>query len=215
MSLGSTSSLVEAWVRGWAVSRGAAEPAARPWGFTVDVGQALQATRHVLTATDEATVREVAAATAAPTVWLKVFADPASVRRWAGPAWREDGPGWLMSAPLRHGPRPGVPEGYVLRSWRRGGVTRVLVTARDGSFAARGQVAPTGGTAVVDRIETSAAHRRRGLGRLVVHALCEDALARGATTGVLGGTPDGRALYEALGWRAEAPLVSLRHAGTD
>ncbi|WP_432247920.1 GNAT family N-acetyltransferase [Streptomyces sanyensis] len=94
-------------------------------------------------------------------------------------------------------------------------MTRVLVTARDGSFAARGQVAPTGGTAVVDRIETSAAHRRRGLGRLVVHALCEDALARGATTGVLGGTPDGRALYEALGWRAEAPLVSLRHAATD
>ncbi|WP_432247919.1 hypothetical protein ACRAR1_08745 [Streptomyces sanyensis] len=109
MSLGSTASLVEAWVRGWAVSRGAAEPAARPWGFTVDVGQALQATRHVLTATDEATVREVAAATAAPTVWLKVFADPASVRRWAGPEWREDGPGWLMSSPCDTAPAPASP----------------------------------------------------------------------------------------------------------
>ncbi|MEU1279100.1 GNAT family N-acetyltransferase [Streptomyces sp. NPDC005805] len=212
MSFDSTAAAVDAWVRGWVVSRGAADPVAAPWGFTVDVGQVRHATRHVLTAGDEATVREVAGRVAAPTVWLKVFAEPEDVVRWAGPDWQADEPGWLMWTPLRLAGARAVPAGYTLRTWDRGGVTRVLVTAADGSFAARGQIAPTGATAVVDQIETAPEHRRKGLGRLVMHTLHEAALARGATTGVLGGTPDGRGLYESLGWRVRAPLVSLFHA---
>lgn len=207
-----TSAITAAWVRGWVVSRGAAEPVVRPWGFTVDVGQVTHATRHVLTADDEATVRKVAAEVAAPTVWLKVFAEPADVVAWAGPAWRIDEPGWLMRTRLRRTPAPEVPDGYTLKRWTRGGVTRLLVVAADGSFAARGQIAPTGDTAVVDQIETAPEHRRKGLGRLVMHTLHNAALEHGATTGVLGGTPDGRALYESLGWQVQAPLVSLFHA---
>jgi hypothetical protein len=34
------------------------------------------------------------------------------------------------------------------------------------------------------------------------------ALDSGARTGVLVGTVEGRALYEALGWQAHAPMVS-------
>ncbi|MBT2365337.1 GNAT family N-acetyltransferase [Streptomyces sp. ISL-10] len=207
-----TSVITAAWVRGWVVSRGAAEPVVRPWGFTVDVGQVGHATRHVLTADDEATVRKVAAEVAAPTVWLKVFAEPEDVVEWAGPDWRAGGPGWLMHTRLRPTPAPEVPDGYTLKSWSRGGVTRLLVVASDGSFAARGQIAPTGDTAVVDQIETAAEHRRKGLGRLVMHTLQGAALEQGATTGVLGCTPDGRALYESLGWQVQAPLVSLFHA---
>ena len=84
-----------------------------------------------------------------------------------------------------------------------------MIAAPDGSWAARGQIAPTGGTAVVDQIETSPDHRRRGLGTLVMHTLTRAALEQGAEVGVLGGTPDGRALYESLGWRTQSPLVSL------
>ncbi|MEV4332460.1 GNAT family N-acetyltransferase [Streptomyces sp. NPDC049597] len=207
-----TSVVTSAWVRGWVVSRGAADPVVRPWGFTVDVGQVTHATRHVLTADDEATVRKVAAEVAAPTVWLKVFAEPEDVVAWVGPDWRIDEPGWLMRTRLRRTPAPEVPEGYTLKRWTRGGVTRLLVVAADGSFAARGQIAPTGETAVVDQIETAPGHRRKGLGRLVMHTLHNAALEQGATTGVLGGTPDGRALYESLGWQVQAPLVSLFHA---
>jgi GNAT superfamily N-acetyltransferase len=210
MSFETTAGTIRAWVDGWVVSRGAADPVDRTWGFTVDVGQVPHATRHVLTADDEATVRKVAAEVAAPTVWLKVFADPASVVEWAGPDWQVDEPGWLMTARLRR-TRTEVPDGYTLRTWERGGVTRVLVVAADGSFAARGQIAPTGPTAVVDQIETAAAHRRRGLGSVVMRTLHNAAVDQGATIGVLGGTPDGRALYEYLGWRVEAPLVSLFH----
>ncbi|MFF3290718.1 GNAT family N-acetyltransferase [Streptomyces sp. NPDC003023] len=211
MSFESTAEIVHAWVQGWVVSRGAADPVHRPWGLTVDVGQVKQATRHVLTAADEATVRKVAAEVAAPTVWLKVFADPDAVVEWAGPDWTVDEPGWLMHARLRR-TRTVVPDGYTLRTWTRGGVVRALVVAADGSFAARAQIAPTGRTAVVDQVETAPQHRRKGLGRLVMDTLHNAALDHGATVGVLGATPDGRALYESVGWQVRVPLVSLFHA---
>ncbi|MFE0674914.1 GNAT family N-acetyltransferase [Streptomyces sp. NPDC058867] len=94
-----------------------------------------------------------------------------------------------------------------MSAWTRGGVTRVLVRSLDGAFAARGQVAVTGPTAVVDQVETDPAHQRRGLGRLVMRRLTDAAARQGATAGVLGATPEGRALYEGVGWRVLAPLT--------
>ncbi|MFJ9716473.1 GNAT family N-acetyltransferase [Streptomyces sp. NPDC101213] len=212
--------VVRAWVDGWVVSRGAAPPVREPWGFTVDVGQPAHVSRHVLAAVgdgvEEETVRGVADGVRGAGVWLKVFQDPALVGDWLGEGWWTDPePGWLMTAPLpaRTG-HTRVPDGYGLSRWTRGGVTRVLVTAPDGSFAARGQVAPTGATAVVDQVETAPAHRRRGLGGLVVRLLAERAAAEGAETGVLAGTPAGRALYESLGWTVTAPLTSAKFTGT-
>ncbi|MEU9010392.1 GNAT family N-acetyltransferase [Streptomyces sp. NPDC048479] len=213
MTFESTAETVRAWVHGWVASRGAADPVAEPWGFSVDVGQVKHATRHVLTADDEATVRKIADAVAAPSVWLKVFADPESVLSWAGAGWKVGEPGWLMWAELRS-TGTAVPDGYTLKTWSRGGVTRVLVVAADGSFAARGQIAPTGATAVADQVETSPAHRRKGLGSLVMRTLHNAAVEQGAGIGVLGATPEGRALYESLGWRTQAPLVSLYYDPT-
>ncbi|MEV6399881.1 GNAT family N-acetyltransferase [Streptomyces sp. NPDC051907] len=208
MPFDSTAETVRAWVDGWVVSRGAADPVAEPWGFTVDVGHVKHATRHVLTADDEPTVRKVAAEVAAPAVWLKAFADPEAVLSWVGPDWTADDPGWLMHTELRRS-ATAIPEGYAMKTWVRGGVTRVLVTAAGGSFAARGQVAPTGTTAVVDQVETAAAHQRKGLGSLVMRTLHNAAVDSGASIGILGATFEGRALYESLGWRAQSPLVSL------
>ncbi|OEJ25048.1 GNAT family N-acetyltransferase [Streptomyces agglomeratus] len=205
---------IRAWVDGWVVSRGAADPVPQPWGLTVDVGLPHHATRHVLTDADEATVRKLAEAYGAPAVALKVFLEPETVAPWLGPEWVSDGPGWLMTTPLAGRPgreTPAAPDGYALKSWRRGGVTRVLVVAPDGGFAARGQVAPTGGTAVVDQVETAPAHRRKGLGALVMSVLHEAAYAQGATVGILGATTDGRGLYESLGWQECAPLVGVTY----
>jgi GNAT superfamily N-acetyltransferase len=106
-----------------------------------------------------------------------------------------------------------VPDGYRMRVWSVGGVRRLLVAAPDGSLAARGQVAPRGATAVFDQIETAPAHRRRGLGSIVMRTLQATAAAEGAETGVLAGTPAGRALYESLGWHVEAPLTSAKFVG--
>ncbi|MFJ6636314.1 GNAT family N-acetyltransferase [Streptomyces sp. NPDC091376] len=208
MTFLSITETIRAWVDGWVVSRGAAEPVGEPWGVTVDVGLPRHTTRHVLTDNSERSVREVAATARMPGRWLKVFEEQERVLEWLGPDWTPDEPGFLMTAALTR-KETDVGAGHRLRTWTRDGVTRVLVTTADGAFAARGQIATRGTTAVVDQIETAAGHRRKGLGSLVMRTLQNAAVERGATAGVLGGTPDGQALYTALGWRTVAPLVSV------
>ncbi|MEW2561326.1 GNAT family N-acetyltransferase [Streptomyces griseorubiginosus] len=212
--------IVQAWVDGWVVSRGAAPPQREAWGFTVDVGQIAQVSRHVFDAlgdeVDEGAVRKVADVVTGAGVWLKVFQDPETVGKWLGEGWWVDPePGYLMTVPLAgtRAEADDVPDGYRTRVWSVGGVTRVLVAAPDGSLAARGQVAPTGASAVFDQIETVTAHRRRGLGSVVMRTLQAAAAATGAQTGVLAGTPAGRGLYESLGWHAQAPLTSAKFTG--
>ncbi|MFJ6083574.1 GNAT family N-acetyltransferase [Streptomyces sp. NPDC092369] len=210
--------LVRAWVDGWVLSRGAAPPVEEPWGWSVDVGQVEQVSRRVLgdigADVEEAVVRKVADSVTGYGVWLKVFADPALVRGWLGPGWWIDPePGFLMSVPLTRDAPPAAPDGYRLRTWSRGPVTQAVVTAPDGALAARGQVGVSGATAVVDRVETAEAHRRKGLGGLVVRTLQATAAEQGARTGVLAGTPDGRALYEHLGWTTTALLTSAKFTG--
>lgn len=207
---------MQAWVDGWIVSRGAAPPVTEPWGCTIDVGTNGHVTRHVFGATgddlDETSVRKVAGAVTGAGVWLKAFRDSSVVAGWLDDSWWIDPePGYLMRVPLTDHGAPDVPDGYRLRSWSRGGVTRVMVAAPDGSLAARGQIAPTGATAVADQIETAPEHRRRGLGSFVMRTLQSAAARHGAQTGVLAGTPAGRGLYEALGWEVVAPLTSAKH----
>ena len=217
--------VVQAWVDGWVVCRGAAPPQREAWGFTVDVGQVAHVSRHVFEAlgdgVDEGAVRKVADAVTGAGVWLKVFQDPEIVGTWLGEGWWVDPePTYLMTVPLA-GARAqatagaDVPDGYRTRVWSVGGVTHVLVAASDGSLAARGQVAPTGASAVVDQIETVTAHQRRGLGSLVMRTLQAAAAAAGAETGVLVGTAAGRGLYESLGWRVEASLTSAKFVGPE
>ncbi|MFI6843541.1 GNAT family N-acetyltransferase [Kitasatospora sp. NBC_00085] len=215
-----TENVVRCWVDGWVVSRLAAPPVVEPWGYTVDVGVTGHVTRHVLDATGdavrEADVRKVAGDVRAEGTWLKIFAEPALVAPWLGPDWWiDDEPGYLMTAPLAPAPahRLTAPDGYHLRTWTRGGVVRTLVTDATGALAARGQTVPLGATAVVDQVETSVEHRRRGLGSLVMRTLATAAFDQGAQTGILAGTPDGHALYTSLGWDVLAPLTSAKYLG--
>ncbi|MGW2229587.1 GNAT family N-acetyltransferase [Streptomyces formicae] len=202
--------LIRSWVEGWVVSRGAAEPRVETWGFTVDVGLSGHVTRHVLVDADEALVRKVTETATAPGTWLKVFLPEPTVAPWVAPGWRFHDDGFLMSAPLMPVAAP-ARDGYHVRTWTRGGVTRVLVVDEGGAFAARGQVAVPGPgrTAVFDQIETSVDHRRKGLGSLVMRTLGNVAADGGSSDAVLGATEEGRALYEFLGWRTHGPLTSL------
>ncbi|MFC8519738.1 GNAT family N-acetyltransferase [Streptomyces sp. NPDC057257] len=206
-----TAEAIQAWVSGWSVSRGAADPAATAWGFTIDVGLPGHVVRHVLTTADDAAIRKITEDTTAPGVWLKAPASPEALEPWLGLGWSlAGGPGFLMSVPLSAAcsdAPPKTADGYRLRSWIRAGVTHVLVRTTDGAFAARGQIAVVGPTAVVDQVETDPAHQRRGLGRLVMHTLAIAAVGQGATEGVLVATSEGRALYETEGWHVLAPLT--------
>ncbi|NEB80994.1 GNAT family N-acetyltransferase [Streptomyces sp. SID14478] len=211
--------LVRDWVDGWVVSRGATPPLVEPWGYTIHVGQAEHPGRHVLGATNDGVteddVRKAAGSTRARAFHLKVFAEPERVLPWLGPEWEPYGSGdFLMAKGVTAAVVPEVPAGYRLRSWTRSGVTRLLITDTDGSFAARGQIALVGASAVVDQIETSEHHRRKGLGTVIMGTLDAAAHAQGATRAVLACTPDGRLLYESVGWRIVAPLTNAKHRGS-
>ncbi|NGO79287.1 GNAT family N-acetyltransferase [Streptomyces sp. YC504] len=210
---------VREWVDGWVVSRGTTPPIPEPWGYTIHGGFPMHVGRHVLSATNddvlEADVRKVTESSRGLGVHLKVFADPDRVHPWLAPGWEPYGAGdYLMVTELKPAPVPEVPDGYVMHTWTRGGVVRVLLTDTDGSFAARGQIAPVGACAVADQIETAEQHQRRGLGRIVMHTLHVAARAEGSTRAVLACTPQGRLLYEAVGWRIVAPLTNAKFVGT-
>ncbi|MEV5508096.1 GNAT family N-acetyltransferase [Streptomyces orinoci] len=202
--------MVRSWVEGWIVSRGAAPLVEEGWGYTVEVGVPGQVRRHVLPEADEPLIRKLTGSITARHTWLKTFVEPEVIRPWLSPGWVFDSPGFLMSAPLRRG-AVDVPDGYRLRRWTRCGVTRVVVVASDGAFAARGQIAVRRGCveAVVDQVETAPEHRRRGLGGVVIRTLASAAAESGAVVGVLGATVEGRALYESLGWSCHAPLTGV------
>ncbi|UUU38225.1 GNAT family N-acetyltransferase [Streptomyces sp. NBC_00162] len=208
------SELVRMWINGWVVSRGSSDPIDEPWGWTIDVGQPKHVARHVLPEPAEADVRKIVAATSAPGTWLKLFAEDQAILPWVGPGWRCDSPGFLMTCHLAP-ERPEAPAGYTLTSWSRGGVSRVLVRTRAGHFAAGGQIAQAGGHVVVDQVETAAEHRRKGLGGLVMRTLQSTAYEAGARTGLLVGTPEGRALYSSLGWTMRSPMTSLWYEPSD
>lgn len=205
-----SSAITSAWVKGWAVSRGTPAPVAEPWGHRIDVGLPHHVFRHVLPQPDEVSVRTLCQAITVPGAWLKVLAEPDDVAGWTTPGWSvPDDPGFMMFAELRATAALPLPEGYTMETATHDGVFRARVVAADGTLAARGQVAPTGETAVVDRIETYPGHRRRGLGRVVMRTVETAAAEAGATTGVLGATVQGRALYSALGWRYHGPLTGI------
>ncbi|MFI8931323.1 GNAT family N-acetyltransferase [Streptomyces sp. NPDC053474] len=201
--------LVRTWALGWAVSRSTPPPVERPWGLSLDVGVAGQVARHVLPYATESVVRAAAASVSVPDTWLKVPGEPEDVEPWLPEGWVVDKEesGYLMSVTLR-ATAPAVPDGYSVSVRTRDGVTFVCLHDRAGALAARGQMAVLGEAAVVDRVVTEEAHRRRGLGSHVMRVLADEALARGAGLGVLGATDDGRALYEVLGWKLNAPLAA-------
>ena len=153
-------------------------------------------------------VRELAASIDEPLTWLKSHVEPAEVAAWLPAGWVEDDPGWLMAidvAPVA----VVVPEGYTLTSESADGVTYVRVLTVGGDLAARGQYGYVGDYGTVDQISTEPGHRRRGLGTVVMNALANAADGLGASTSVLGASVEGRALYEALGWKVHAPLAGF------
>ncbi|MFJ6938776.1 GNAT family N-acetyltransferase [Streptomyces sp. NPDC101132] len=196
------------WVEGWAVSRRTPKPVDRPWGLSIRVGQPAQPVRHVLLDTDAETARGLVDSVTEPATWIKAFLAPDVMRPWFPPAWEPTDPGFLMAADLRPAAAH-APDGYTATTETADGVTRVRVLAADGTLAASGRIGLTAGACVFDQIVTERAHRRRGLGTLVMGTLTNAAAEHGATTATLGATVQDRALYETLGWRTLAPLTGF------
>jgi GNAT superfamily N-acetyltransferase len=202
--------LMMAWGRGWAVSRGTSAPVEVPGGFRVDVGLPGHRVRHVLHTYDADALGRLGRELTAPGTWIKVSGDPAEFRAALPDGWTMGTAGYLMSVRFRAEPvRPPAPYTVQVDTEPGGGV--VVATVRDGAGgrAAWGRLAPAGEFGIVDKVETEAAHRRRGLGGVLMRTLAARAAAGGLRTGILVATDDGRALYRTLGWvvRSDVPAA--------
>ncbi|MFI5979729.1 GNAT family N-acetyltransferase [Streptomyces sp. NPDC051555] len=193
------------WVEGWAVARRMPEPVDVPWGLRIDLGRPDQVVRHVLLDADPDVARELVGTITEPTTCVKAFLPAAEMRPWFPAGWEPVESCFLMAVDLR--PEPvRAPDGYTVTVESSDGVTSVRVLGSDGEPAASGLTGRTGSACVFDQIVTEPAHRRRGLGTVVMGALTTTAVDGGVSTGILGATVQGRALYEALDWKVLAPL---------
>ncbi|MEU2788958.1 GNAT family N-acetyltransferase [Streptomyces sp. NPDC007100] len=209
---------VRTWVYGWARCRGTATPVAVPGGFHIDIGLPEHAGRYVLPAADPGLLRGLAASITVPNLWIKVCAPREEIAPLLPPAWEFAEPQFLMSAALPVSAGPVVPPpGYLVETADKDGTGVIdcrVLDAATGEPAAWGRAALTHASAppsaVYDKINTAPAHRRRGLGSLLMHALTAYAVRLGATHGILVASPAGRSLYRSLGWQYHAPLTAAR-----
>lgn len=195
--------LLGAWVAGWCLSRGIT---ATRWhdGWMAVVAAETRAVEYLLAFPDGDDLAAVLAATQGrPDAWLTVLGPvPKPVPQELDPVTHSER---FMVAPLRPG---GIPAAVSLHV--EGEVAFATVSV-DGERAAWGQVAVTpGGFAVVDRIGTDPAYRRRGLATEVMAGLTSWAATRGAATGLLFASEQGRRLYGSLGWQESAELSSWK-----
>ncbi|MCB5164740.1 GNAT family N-acetyltransferase [Streptomyces bambusae] len=214
------SELTRRWLDGWTVAR--ALPAAEEVGASGDglrsaCGQPGREVEVFALRADEEpeSLARLAATVAAArqSTWLTVPTQhPGAVEAAVRAAGLElvHRAEWLMTADLAGHPVHEAAAPYELEVRTEGPVTVVSFRAPSGEVAARGTVAVVGADAVADRIETHAAHRRRGLGSAVMGSLAEVAVSRGARTGLLIASEEGQRLYSALGWHHAADVVIAR-----
>lgn len=199
--------LVMAWGRGWTVCRGTPGPVEVPGGFRVEVGRPGHRERTVLHTYDTDSLRRFGRTSDRPGTWIKIMGSPEVLRAALPDRWTTTLVNHLMTVPFEAA-SVAPPAPYELRVESAGEQVLVTVAAPDGTEAAYGRLAPAGRFGVVDQVGTAQAHRRRGLGSVVMRALGTEATRRGLRTGILVATEEGRALYHALGWTVRSDVAA-------
>ncbi|MCE3263151.1 MAG: hypothetical protein K0R43_2230 [Pseudoduganella sp.] len=199
--------LLARWLTGWSLSRGVPLPVRSHGGLTVEVGMPLQLRRHVFLDAGPA-LQACAAQIHEPHIYLKAAVEPAVLRAALPARWTVEAPGYLMLGPATPSRQSELPSGYAIEATSEHGVHLVSVVHASGEVAASGRIAIHEGCAVYDQIVTAEAHRRRGLGTIVMRNLDALATRAGADERLLVATEDGRGLYLSLGWRLLAPWTT-------
>jgi GNAT superfamily N-acetyltransferase len=201
------SELVIAWGRGWAVSRGVPEPVKIPGGFRADVGLHGHRVRYVLHTWDTESAGSLTRQADAPGNWIKVAGSSEDLHSALPARWVPDSAGHLMTVRFA-GTTSAAPPPYRTRVTTDHDIVVATVIDVDGSPVASGRLAPAGRYGIVDQVETAPAHRRRGLGAVVMRALSTHAARTGRDTGVLVATEEGRHLYRSLGWTVRSEIAA-------
>lgn len=209
-----TVELLRRWVEGWRLCRGL--------GPVIEYDDALAVVlrlpgreRELFALTDEPAVVDRLAAGTIEDVWLTVTTEDGDgvARRLAGAGLEPFAEQkMLMSIELRDHPQPAT-SSYQLELTSDGPLEYVRILAADGTVAARGMVSIVDNDAVMHDIQTDPAHRRRGLGSVVMGVLSRRAIERGAESGLLMATAEGVHLYRKLGWLPEATMVTAKGSG--
>lgn len=208
--------LLRRWVDGWRRCRGL-EPAIESDNAFAVVLRLPGRDRELFARTDDPALVDQMAAQVRGTedVWLTIttqHGDEIAQRLGAaglGPFAEQKA---LMSIDLHDHPQPEPPTAYELTIETDGSLEYVRLL-HHGDIAARGMAAIAGNDAVMHDIHTDPAHRRRGLGSVVMGALSRRAIHRGARTGLLMATTEGVHLYTTLGWLPEATMVTATGSG--
>jgi GNAT superfamily N-acetyltransferase len=164
--------------------------------------------RYVLHDPDEQTLAWLGRHQNAPGTWIKLAGDPTHLRASLPPEWELADTGYLMTTTFRAASDTTPPAPYTARLRTSGDVVTAVVLDPEGQVAASGRLATADVFGIVDQVETAPAHRRRGLGSVVLRALASHAVRLGADTGVLVATDDGHGLYRALGWTVRTPIAA-------
>jgi GNAT superfamily N-acetyltransferase len=196
------------WVRGWVVCRAASVLPVGEAGWQVD-GLGPTRTREVVLAEPGAALVDACVRRLDADTWLTlVTAEP-----WPGPVPHGLRLGEthesLMARDLPDAPSADLPAAGPGVLWVVDGDRATVTVQVDGEAAAQGAVGVVGETAVVDRVRTAEAFRRRGLATTVMQHLLERAAQQSARRALLVASPEGRALYSRLGWRRVASVVTL------
>jgi GNAT superfamily N-acetyltransferase len=204
--------LVERWHRGWIAADGLTSEY-RDGYLVVHVNRSRR--QYEWIATDDAETAAMATIVAASREpnWLSVPTHDqrkviAEIEAAGLVAARPDET--FMRCALADHPAPQSLAGYSVEV-TRGPVLQVRVLALNGEQAASGLMAVVGEDAVAHRIETADAHRRRGLGSVVMGTLAREAVRDGARTGLLFSSTEGVHLYRRLGWEKISDLVVAKN----
>lgn len=200
---------IETWARGYALARGYPPPEPVPVGHWLEVGKAEQRGRFVLREFDPAVFTNLARSIDKPSVYIEAFAPREAVVPLLPANWIVRERAYLMTTDLRVPEASPEASAYTSIATGDGAVVRVEIRCEHGDLAASGACGLVGDACVFDQILTQEAHRRRGLGTMVMNALVRAALERGVVSGVLIATPEGRALYQALGWVQATEVTSV------
>jgi GNAT superfamily N-acetyltransferase len=203
------------WQRGWSASRGWTDYQHVDDVIVVRIGEPQRRVEYIATEPNATAAAHLALTDCNPpgTSWLTIATD--DPERVAGELLplefvRTE---WLMSIALSDHESSPVPAPYKLEITTAPSIIDVHIYGY-GDLAATGRMSLLHTGAVADMIQTDAAHRRRGLARAVMTALAETAIAHAATQAHLAASPEGRPLYESLGWTTITPLLVARTSVT-
>lgn len=199
--------LLWAWLAGRSIARGLPLPQPAHGGMCVETASPDELRRYVFSGPCAA-IEALATATREARIFIKMCGDGDQLLALVPPRWQLQPGRYLMTQASAHDQFRSPLNGYRIEVAVQGAVIAARAYATDGSIAASGYAVERDGAFVFDRIVTSAAHRRRGLGRAIMSAL--GAMQRSKRSQrVLVATEEGRAMYSALGWTTKSPYSTI------